>query len=398
MRAAWIATLTLALAVVAVPAAAQRGLDCQRCHGELELVRQHVQGLEEARSLVVPVAGREGSAHGAMACAECHDGYTAFPHGDGGRTEGCAACHEAASDAMALGSHSGSGEDGGGGAVPCAECHGLHDIAPVDALAEGDGARAMSETCVSCHETQRLAPDAHHQDHAGCHACHDPHAARPPDHPESSMAPAHQRKVCGSCHDSVAVAWSRDVHGRALAAAVADASVGGDGPGVGVGGEAPSCTACHGAHPVHGAGDRGFSEAAVERCSACHEKASETFFGSYHGKASALGSEVAATCADCHGAHGIEPTENPSSRVAEANLVETCSACHDHARPAFVLYNAHPDPMDRARNPVLFYAFWFMNALLIGTLTVFGLHTLLWWVRITIDHRKGLAHGGGEGE
>ena len=108
---------------------------------------------------------------------------------------------------------------------------------------------------------------------------------------------------------------------------------------------------------------------------------------------------MAATCSDCHGAHGIEPASVPTSRVAEANLVETCGDCHPKARPAFVQYDAHPDPMDRDRNPVLFYSFWFMNSLLIGTLTVFGLHTILWWIRATIDRRRGVTHhtgGGGE--
>jgi hypothetical protein len=91
--------------------------------------------------------------------------------------------------------------------------------------------------------------------------------------------------------------------------------------------------------------------------------------------------------------------DNPTSRVAEANLVETCGACHDHARPGFVMYDSHPDPMNRERNPVLFYAFWFMNSMLIGTLTVFGLHTILWWIRMSIDKRRGVSHhGGGHGE
>jgi hypothetical protein len=202
------------------------------------------------------------------------------------------------------------------------------------------------------------------------------------------MAPENQARVCGACHDSVATLWSGGVHARALESGGYEEDL-----------VPPSCTSCHGAHPVAGAGDVGAFVAELDRCAECHEKAASTYYGSYHGKAAALGSEVAATCSDCHGAHGIEPASVPTSRVAEANLVETCGDCHPKARPAFVQYDAHPDPMDRDRNPVLFYSFWFMNSLLIGTLTVFGLHTILWWIRATIDRRRGVTHhtgGGGE--
>jgi hypothetical protein len=141
---------------------------------------------------------------------------------------------------------------------------------------------------------------------------------------------------------------------------------------------------------------RGFSVAAVERCIACHQDAGRTFFGSYHGKATALGSVIVATCVDCHGRtrSSPRPTRGP---VAPENLVETCQACHEYARPAFVLYDSHPDPFNRERNPYIFYSFWFMNSLLIGTLTVFGLHTLAWWIRIMIDRRRGIIHGPGHG-
>ncbi len=78
--------------------------------------------------------------------------------------------------------------------------------------------------------------------------------------------------------------------------------------------------------------------------------------------------------------------------VSDARLVETCGTCHEHARPAFVQYDSHPDPLNRERNPWLYYSFLFMNTLLVGVLGVFGLHTLFWWVRLEIDKRRGTAH------
>ena len=52
---------------------------CERCHGELELLRQHVQTLADARGLVVPGDQVAGSAHTGMACAECHQGRISSP-------------------------------------------------------------------------------------------------------------------------------------------------------------------------------------------------------------------------------------------------------------------------------------------------------------------------------
>ena len=374
----------IAVLLSAGPVAAQSGLDCQRCHGELELLRQYVDGLDEARAMLVPPGMLEASGHSGMGCQECHSGFARFPHDDRGVTESCGSCHEEVEAAWTEGSHA-AGENGED--VLCAQCHGVHDVVPADSLDRGGALLAMSETCVGCHETQRLPVDAHHQDHAGCYDCHDPHGTRPPDDPGSWMAPRAQPEVCGACHDSVATVWSSGIHAQVMEA------------GEWEGEQAPpSCTSCHGAHPVLGADDQGIGAIAVEQCAECHDHAAHTYRGTYHGKATRLGSPAAATCAECHGAHEMLPADDPASRVHASNLVATCGECHEHARASFVLYDSHPEPMNRERNPYIFYSFWFMNTLLIGTLTVFGLHTLLWWVRIMIDRRKGVEHAGGGGE
>jgi hypothetical protein len=136
----------------------------------------------------------------------------------------------------------------------------------------------------------------------------------------------------------------------------------------------------------------GFRNAMVERCGGCHQDLASRYYDSYHGKAVRLGSEAAAACWECHLAHGVYPQEDPRSSVAQASLVETCGVCHENSRPAFVQYDSHPDFTDRERNPILFYSFWFMTALVVGTLTVFVIHTLLWWIRIGIDMRRGGGH------
>ncbi|HZD05553.1 MAG TPA: hypothetical protein VE173_11555, partial [Longimicrobiales bacterium] len=112
-----------------------------------------------------------------------------------------------------------------------------------------------------------------------------------------------------------------------------------------------------------------------------------------HGKATAVGSEIVATCDRCHGSHRIFPAADPRSRVAEANLQESCGRCHGPVTADFVAYDSHPNPMNRQRDPPLFYSFVFMNALLFGVLAVFGLHTALWWVRLILDRRSDVNHG-----
>lgn len=378
------ALIAMAVLLMAAPAQAQGDLDCERCHGELELLRQYVTSLDEARARLVPPGMLDASGHAGMSCSECHTGFGRFPHEGRGTTESCASCHEDVGSVWQGGSHAG-GESGD--AVACSECHGIHDIVPVDSLEDGPALIAMSETCVGCHETQRLPVSSHHQDHAGCYDCHDPHGTTPVDEPGSWMAPESQPQVCGTCHDSVAAVFAGGIHSQTLRAGEWE---GDDAP--------PTCTSCHGAHPVMGADDVGMTQIAVERCATCHESAADTYRGTYHGKATRLGSEAAATCAECHGAHEMLPASNPASRVNEANLVATCGECHEHARESFVAYDSHPEPMNRDRNPYIFYSFWFMNTLLIGTLTVFGLHTLLWWIRIMIDRRKAEEQMGGGGE
>jgi hypothetical protein len=61
--------------------------------------------------------------------------------------------------------------------------------------------------------------------------------------------------------------------------------------------------------------------------------------------------------------------------------VSTCQKCHAGATASFAKYDPHADREDRARNPLLFYAAMFMEALLAGVFLFFGLHTALWFSR-----------------
>lgn len=388
--------LAAALALAAPPgaAAAERPVptraapqeaSCQRCHGELEFLRQQAgETLAEARRVLVRPSDLAGTAHDGMACGECHTGFGRFPHrADRTTTSSCADCHGEAAGAWERGIHA-EGEEAPH--ATCRSCHATHEVAPASELTgEGAARSAMDARCVSCHQTAELPDDDPHAGEVACASCHAPHETRLVDAAESRVWRSAQLETCGTCHDSIASVWREDVHGQAL--------TGPAGPAGRAEPEPPSCTDCHGAHGMLAVGAGATADTVmVARCGACHGYYEDTYFGTYHGKATAVGSRVTATCHDCHSAHRVFPASDARSTVSDERATETCGACHGHVRPAFTAYESHPDPMDRSKNPILFYSFWFMNILLVSVLGVFGLHTLLWWVRLEIDRRRGIEH------
>ena len=96
---------------------------------------------------------------------------------------------------------------------------------------------------------------------------------------------------------------------------------------------------------------------------------------------SRLGSLKTAKCSDCHGAHDILPLADPRSRLSRANIVKTCGQCHAGSHRRFAGYLTHATHHDPSRYPFLFWTFWGMTTLLLGTLTVSGLHTIAWLPR-----------------
>ena len=52
---------------------------------------------------------------------------------------------------------------------------------------------------------------------------------------------------------------------------------------------------------------------------------------SVHGKQAAKGDQKVATCASCHGGHGIRPISDPNAPVYPARVTETCGRCHSNA-------------------------------------------------------------------
>jgi len=69
--------------------------------------------------------------------------------------------------------------------------------------------------------------------------------------------------------------------------------------------------------------------------------------------------------------------------------VQTCRKCHADATRRFAGYLTHATHHDPRKYPFLFYTFWGMTALLVGTFVVGGVHTLLWLPR-AVEMRRNL--------
>jgi len=383
--------VTLLAVTMTIPlAAGAQSPSCERCHGELELLRQHAPTLDSARALLVRPEVLGGSAHGGMACTRCHRGFESFPHDTTAvSTATCASCHEGEATAWKEGVH---GLDQSAG---CSDCHGIHDVRAKASLETPDGARAMRQACTRCHFEAALPGNDPHADSVSCAGCHEPHRTLPPQDERSRVNVLNQGTTCGRCHATEAAAWKDDVHGAAVPAL---ALPGGRVPPGASRAESPACTACHGAHGMLTPATPGFASQMVQRCAHCHEPYAESFADSYHGQATTLGSETVATCHDCHGAHGIYPAADPRSTVSQGQRLKTCQHCHTQATASFALFQPHADHSDRERYPYVYWSYHLMTALLIGTFTLFGVHTLLWIARLSIDALRGTSrhadHGG----
>lgn len=367
-----LAVLSLANARAAEPVRAQAS--CERCHAELELLRQHVPTLAEAERLYAPAALLGTSAHRDRLCVDCHSGFLGrYPHPETATTAGCPSCHEEAFAIWREGIHA------EGANAECSDCHGVHDVAPAASLETPEGRSRLNAACAGCHFEPRLPSTDPHAEATSCVGCHEPHRTLPPSDHDAQVYVANQGETCGACHEDVERTWVQDAH----AAAVPELTHAGPGE-VGP----PACTGCHGAHGMLVPSAPGFTAAATARCAECHERYGETFADSYHGQAVRLGSESVAGCYDCHSAHAVFPASDPRSTVSPGRLLETCRSCHPDASAGFALFQPHADPHDAERYPYVTWSYRLMTALLVGVFAVFGAHTALWLARLGWDALK----------
>ncbi len=374
--------------------------ECLRCHGRRDL--STVRG-EETVSLFVDSLETGQSMHRGVTCAQCHTGVTPR-HGERpcatviNRVD-CSICHAEIVETYAESIHGKLADRGDPEAPVCADCHGTHGVKGRIDSSSPTFARNVPRLCGRCHRLGAVAArridDGHErvQEYvmsihgkgllesglvvtAMCTDCHTAHHELPADNPASSVHRNNLAVTCAACHDGIYETFQSSIHSPNVSHSE---------------NRLPVCNDCHFSHTIVRADQVGFRLTIRLQCGSCHRDVTESYFETTHGKASRLGHAAAAQCYDCHGAHDILPPENAASHLSRQNIVETCGQCHTGSHRQFAGYLTHATHHDRTKYPILFYTFWFMTTLLVGTLVVAGTHTVLWLPRswqMMRDHQK----------
>ncbi len=391
-------------------------VQCEKCHADRQFLAGKAKGEKGDSILFVPDTLLRDSRHKTLRCADCHTEYNdGYPHTKVPSVSvSCQHCHEDQGAAYEASIHRPNFEKKGD-APTCVSCHSAHRVFGADDSRSPTYPLNVAQLCGSCHNkkaildayfdkpadsTARTAVTNFRRSAHGiamskagltvsatCSDCHDAHRVLPGDSTASTLNRRNVKSTCGSCHAGVLATYDSSAHGQALL----------KGDTTETGKTAPVCVECHGGHKVVEADDPAWFSGVVQECGACHKRLIETYFDTYHGKASTLGYGIAAKCSDCHTAHSMLPADDTLSSVHPRNRVDTCGACHKGVNANFVMYKPHGDPRDRENNPELYWVWLFMTILLVGVFSFFGLHSLLWFLRLMSVRKDRMAGHGGAG-
>ena len=363
--------------------------DCIVCHE-----KKNITSSVDGRSLFVNVNEYAESIHGKkIACSQCHSEVTkslSRPCSTIKKKVDCAQCHTAVGEQYQQSTHGKLFAKNDVNAPTCKECHGTHGVkARLDSQSP-IFATNIPALCARCHqEGKKAAVRIQGTEHeiinhynesihgkglaksglvvtAKCTDCHTSHRELPSADTLSSIHPNSTPATCGKCHHGIENQFEKSIHSRLVS--ISDKPL-------------PVCNDCHTAHTITRTDATGFKLSILTTCGKCHGEITKSYFETYHGKVSQLGYAKTAKCYDCHGAHDILKVTDPRSHLSRENVVTTCQKCHPNATRKFAGYLTHATHHDPDRYPILFYVFWGMTSLVIGTFFFSGLHTLLWLPR-----------------
>lgn len=362
--------------------------DCMHCHADEKLRRAR-----DGESMHVNAGEVGHSRHSKVACSQCHSEVNASrvrPCETISRGVDCTSCHEEIGKQYASSTHGQLNSKHDPNAPTCKECHGTHAVLGKQDPLSASFPTNVPSLCARCHrEGQKAAVRYTGTQHeiitnyresihgngllkagltvtATCTSCHTAHRVLPRTDPESTVNPANVPATCGRCHHGIEEQFENSIHAKRVSGSAK---------------ELPVCNDCHTAHAIRRTDENGFRLEIMDKCGRCHGEIAKTYFDTYHGKVSRLGYTKTAKCYDCHGAHDVLAVTDPRSHLSRANVAATCQKCHVGATRRFAGYLTHATHHDPRKYPFLFYTFWGMTALLLGTFVIGGLHTLLWLPR-----------------
>jgi len=368
-------------------------LFCMNCHGNPDLKKINADGSE--RSLYVNKDDFHDSIHAkkGIACVKCHVNVNHESNPvckDSGKVD-CSICHADQVNLYNASTHGMLFNKNDPNAPACTDCHGTHNIIPKNNPISPIFARNIPDLCARCHrEGEKAALRYTGSQHdiikhykmsihgkglgqsglmvsATCTSCHTAHSMLPAKDPKSSVNRNNVIDTCARCHLGIAEKFKTSIHSNTVTETKK---------------QLPVCIDCHTSHAIRRVDMASFRTLILEECGTCHKHETETYFDTYHGKASLLsGGERTAKCSDCHGSHDILPAYYTKSRLNRANVVETCRKCHPNSNRKFTGYLTHATHHDKEKYPYLYYTFWSMTGLLVGTFAFFGIHTLFWFPR-----------------
>ena len=366
---------------------------CLSCHSA-----SPVAGNKMPDSLMVSVTDIDSSAHKNLHCIECHENVSTGHNPvclKSGKVN-CASCHSKVVQIYDASIHGVLHAKGDGAAPTCVTCHGTHATRSKTDSASPISRLNIIAMCGKCHKEggvaevrgdqtkdmwEKYAQSIHGQAviksgltvAAICIDCHSTHGERAAGDTMSTVGPAKIVQTCSQCHKGIYEKFSASVHSPLVTKT--DKKL-------------PVCSDCHPSHDIIRVDRDDFRLQTLQQCGKCHLDVAKTYFETYHGKKSRLGSGHAAKCSDCHGSHSILAPNNPNSALGPANIVQTCKKCHTGANKGFTGYLTHAHYGSKEKYPLLYYTFWAMSLLLFGTFGFFGLHTALWVPRSLIERLK----------
>ncbi|MCB9847547.1 MAG: hypothetical protein H6814_03940 [Phycisphaeraceae bacterium] len=212
----------------------------------------------------------------------------------------------------------------------CVDCHEDAALLPHPAILN----RA---TCASsCHarDWQKYEEGSHHEAFVRgdpraptCASCHGGHDMRRVDDPRSPQHRLRSLFLCGDCHAD----HGPGEEGVRSAQRVTSYLESTHARAITQAGLrwAATCADCHDAHGVHKSDDPRstvFRDNVPATCGKCHEGIEAVYSNSVHGKLLAEGDDRGPVCTDCHTAHSISRITSDAFLL---DIINECGECHD---------------------------------------------------------------------